>query len=74
MTDKYTPDHTELERLQKARDDAKTPEEKQKAQRDVDEYFMGKPEKRGGKKKRKKNKKRNFRNEDWEYDNEWGDY
>lgn len=62
---------TELEILQDARDLAKTPEEKQKAQQAIDRYFMGEPKKKGGKKKRKRN--RHIPRDDWDYD-EWGDY
>ena len=72
MIDKYAPNIEELERLQKARDDAKTPEEKQKAQKAIDIFFMGEPKKSGGKKKRKK-KRRYIPDEDWGYD-EWEGY
>lgn len=72
MVDKYAPTG-ELERLQKARDDAKTPEEYQKACKDIDIYFFGEPKKGGGKKKKRKQKRQYRDNDDWEY-NEWGDY
>ena len=62
---------TELERLQDARDLAKTPEERQKAQKAIDLYFMGEPKKKGGKRKRKR--KDYTPRDDWDYD-EWGEY
>lgn len=63
---------TELEILQDARDLAKTPEEKQKAQRAIDMYFMGEPKKKKGKRKQKRKKYHNP-DDDWGYE-EWGEY
>lgn len=71
--DKYAPTG-ELERLQKARDDAKTPEEKQKAQTAIDIYFMGEPKKGGGKKKKRKRKRQYQDNDDWGYEDWDGGY
>lgn len=65
---------TTLEILQDARDLAKTPEEKQKAQQAIDLYFMGEPKKKSGKKKRKRKRLNYDNDDDWGYSDEWGDY
>ncbi len=64
--DKYTPKTGELERLQKIRENANTPEEKQKAQDAIDIFFMGEPKK----KKKKKKQQKSYTHSD----DEWSDW
>lgn len=52
-----------LKTLQHIRTNAKNDYEKEKAQRDIDEYFFGKPVKKKGKKKQKET----YIPDDWEY-------
>jgi hypothetical protein len=63
---KYAPKIDELKTLQQIRDDAKTPEEKQKAQNDIDIFFLGEPKKKNIKKKKQKKSYTNYDDDEWD--------